>query len=410
MSPQYRFKAKDRQGETISDLLGADSRNDALDRLHARNLVPLQVQEIRDSRLKLKKSALKLLHGIGYRPYSNRDMMIFCRQFATMLKAGITMLQCLRILSRQAEIANLNKQVWIVSLEVEEGSSLAAAMRNHYESFPAIMINMVEVGETGGELDMIMERVADHFEKQHDLQEKIRSATLYPAFIIGVALIVVMVMVIFVLPQFSQIFNSLGMEMPFYTRLLLSGGNLIREYWLLVLLALVSALASLSWYGQTKKGKHKFDQIRLHFPLFGKIYRLTLSARFSRILGTLLAGGVTLHASLILVDRIIDNAVVSKSIGEISRAIVRGETIADPLQKIKYFPPLLSEMVRIGEETGTLENSLHSTAKFYEREISYFVERLSTILEPVLLLCVGLFIGLLIFSILSPMYRIFEMI
>ena len=127
------------------------------------------------------------------------------------------------------------------------------------------------------------------------------------------------------------------MEMPFYTRLLLSGGKLLREHWLLLLIASVTALAALSWYGQTEKGRHRFDQIRLHFPLFGKIYRLTLSARFSRILGTLLAGGVTLHASLVLVDKIIDNAVVSKSIGEISRAIGRGETIADPLQKIKYF-------------------------------------------------------------------------
>jgi len=372
--------------------------------------VPITLNEHVDCGLNVRNRILKLFQSFGYRPYSYRDIMVFCRQFSTMLQAGITILQALKILSTQSDITALNKPVREVATEVERGNSLAAALRNRPNSFPLIMTNMVEVGEAGGALDTVMEKMADHFEKLHDLQEKIRSAILYPVFIICVALVVMAVMVVFVLPQFARIFYSIGMDMPFYSRLLLMAGTMIRENWFLLLLFFFILVTSLSWYKQTKKGRILYDLIRLRFPLFGKIYRYDLSARFTRILSTLLAGGVPLHRALDLVDKTIDNVIISKSIAEISAAINRGESIAGPLQKIKYFPVLLSEMVRVGEETGALEKTLDRTAVFYEREVSYFVERLSTILEPVLLLIVGGFIGLLVFSILSPMYQIFEMI
>ena len=410
MSPQYRFIAKNWQGETVSSVLSAANRTEALGLLYLRNLVTLDLEENNNSRFQLQDVLPKLLQRLGFKSYSSRDMMIFCRQFATMLQAGLSILHCLKVLSRQKEISALNKRIKAVALEIEQGSSLADALRSRQDNFPVIMVNMTEVGETGGTLDAIMERMADHFEKQHDLQEKIRSATLYPFFIIGIAIVVVAVMVVFVLPQFARIFDSIGMEMPVYTRVLLTFSSLLREHWLLLLLFSLMAAAGLTWYKQTVKGRQVFDLIRLRFPLFGKIYRQTLTARFSRILGTLLAGGVTLYASLELVDKIIDNVIISKLIHQVGAAVNRGETIADTLQTIKYFPPLLSEMARIGEETGTLEKTLHSTAIFYEREVTYFVERLSTVLEPVLLLFVGLFIGLLVFSILSPMYQVFQMI
>jgi type IV pilus assembly protein PilC len=410
MSPQYYYSAKNWQGETVSSSLKAINRSAALDLLYSKNLVPFHLKEQGNYLLKLRNETLKLFQRLGYHHYSNRNMMIFCRQFATMLQAGLTILQCLQILSKQDEIASLKNKIRTVALEVEHGSSLNAALRFGQNSFPVIMVNMIEAGETGGALETIMKIMADHFEKQHDLQEKIRSATLYPIFIIGIAIVVMAVMILFVLPQFAQIFYTTGMEMPLYTYLLLYLGNTVRENWLLLLIFSFLTVISLALYRQTKKGRQIFDQLRLRLPLFGKIYCQTLSARFSRILGTLLAGGVSLHSALELVDKVIDNQVISESINEIGAAVRRGENIADPLQKIKYFPPLLSEMVRIGEETGALEKTLDSTAIFYEREVSYFVERLSTIVEPILLLFVGLFIGMLVFSILSPMYQVFQMI
>lgn len=410
MTPQYHFSAKTLNGKEVNSVIGAANRTEALQALNKNNMVPMALKEKYAYREKISASLARILKFIGYRSYSNRDMMIFCHQFATLLQAGITILQSLRILANQFEIATLKKPISGVARDVEEGSSLTSALRGYPDKFPPIMINMIEVGEAGGMLDMIMEKLALHFEKQHDLQEKIRSATLYPIVIISVAITVMAIMIVFVLPQFSQIFNSLGMQLPLFTRLLLSMSTFLRHYWLLLPPAALIIAGWLTWYTHTKKGRLRYDQIRLHFPLFGKIYRQTLAARFARIMGTLLSGGVTLHASLELVDKVIDNAVITLSIRELGAAVNRGESITEPLRKIAYFPPLLSEMVRVGEETGALEQTLLSTAVFYEREVAYFVERLSSILEPALLLIVGFFIGFLVYSILSPMYQVFQMI
>jgi type IV pilus assembly protein PilC len=410
VTPKYRFSAKTLNGKEVNSTISAATRTEALQTLSRNNMVPFVLKEKYAYREKISTLLAQIFQFIGYRSYSNRDMMIFCRQFATLLQAGVAILQSLRILANQLEIATLKKPISAVARDVEEGSSLTGALRGYPDKFPPIMINMIEVGEAGGMLDMIMEKLALHFEKQHDLQEKIRSATLYPIVIISVAFIVIAIMIIFVLPQFSQIFNSLGMPLPLFTRLLLSMGTFLRRYWfLLPPLALIIA-GGLTWYINTKKGRLHYDQVRLYFPLFGKIYRQTLAARFARIMGTLLSGGVTLHAALELVDKVIDNVVITQSIRELGAAVNRGESITEPLRRIAYFPPLLSEMVHVGEETGALEQTLLSTAVFYEREVAYFVERLSSILEPLLLLIVGLFIGLLVYSILSPMYQVFQMI
>lgn len=410
MSAQYRIKAKNWNGKTINEKLTANSRNHALDLLNTRELIPLALKEQNIYRSKLQTIAFKILNNIGYRPYSNRHLMIFCQQFATMLKAGISALQCLNILSRQKEISMLQKNIRAAALEVEQGSTLAASMQMQPGGFPAIMINMVEAGETSGTIDLIMEKLADHFEKQHDFTEKIRSATLYPLLIIIVAVAVMLIMIIFVLPQFSQIFNTMGMDMPVYTRFLLQFASLIREYWLLFSGCLAILIVALSCFAKTKKGRRKVDLLRLHMPFFSKLYIQTISARFARTMSTLLASGISLNSALELSDRVVDNSVFSQSIYKLIDALNHGENMSSPMLGDKYFPSLLAEMVRIGEETGALDHTMHRTALFYEKETAYVVDRLSSILEPVLLIVVGLFIGLLVYSILSPMYRVFETI
>ncbi len=410
MPVQYRFRAKDWSGNTINEKITAKTRAEALELLSARSLVLLDLNEQVAYRTRLQNKAHAVLYSLGYRAYNNRDLMIFCRQFATMLRAGISMLQCLNILSGQKEIASLQKNIRSAALQVEQGSNLASALQNQEDSFPAIMINMIEAGETSGTIDVIMEKMADHFEKQHDFTQKIRSATLYPLFIVLVALTVMAVMVIFVLPQFAPILSSIGTEMPVYTRVLLSFAALARKYWLLCLVSLMILTFALAWWSKTKKGRQKFDRLRLCLPLFGKIYNQTMAARFARTLATLLSSGISLHSALKLVDKVVDNSAFTQSISRLSDALNHGQTMARPMQNDRLFPSLLTEMVRVGEETGTLDQTLTGTAKFYEREVTYVVERLSSILEPVLLLIVGLFIGMLVYSILSPMYRVFETI
>jgi len=409
MPEKYIFTARDYNGDKIRDVLTASNRNEALEILNSQGLVPVSLGKKNYLLQIFKDRLIEILKSMGYRPYSSRELMVFCRQFATMLYSGVSILQGLEILAGQTRSSAFKKQIKAVALEVEEGSTLAGAMHKQGD-FPSVMVSMIETGESSGKLDLIMENLADHFEKQHDFHEKIRSATFYPLFIIGASLAVMLVMVLYVLPQFAQVFESLGMEMPVYTRMLFKASALFRQYYLLLLLCGVFVLTALIRYFKTTKGRLQYDYLRLRFPFFGNIYTQALAARFARTMSTLLNGGTTLHAALHLADKVTANVVISKSIGELSEALNRGEAMAGLVKDIKPFPVLLSEMIRVGEETGTLDQTLNRSAVFYEREVAYIVERLSTILEPVLLLLVGIFIGVLVFSILSPMYQVFQMI
>jgi type IV pilus assembly protein PilC len=336
--------------------------------------------------------------------------MLFCRQLATMLQTGIPLLHALKVLAGQHGNIAFKTRIDQVQRSVEEGASFAEALAKEDSFFPPLLNGMVETGETAGVLDTIMDRMAEHYEKQHDLEEKLRSATAYPLFISAVALIVIMVMIIFVLPQFANIFNSFGMEMPLFSRVLLKIGKLAAAYWPLLLLLPLLFYFALKKFNKTNQGRLLIDRLKLNLPLFGKIYRQTAAARFSRSLSTLLASGINLHQALKLVDRVVNNLVFSQTIAELGEALTRGESLSAPLKETHTFPPLLVEMIRVGEESGTLDYTLNKTALFYEREVAYLVDRLGSLLEPILLLVVGLFIGLIVYSVMSPMYQVFQMI
>ena len=410
MRKTYRYRAKKLTGEALKGTVEAENSEQALQLLGRENHAVLELKEDESLLNLLKDKVANLLHLLGLRTANSRTLMIFCRQFATMLDAGIPVMQCLKILSEQQELSAVSKELQQVSAAIEEGNSLAEALNHRRRTFPTMMASMVEAGEAGGVLALIMDKLADHYENQHDFNEKLRSATLYPLFITSLAFIVMAVMVVFVLPQFAQVFNSLGIEMPRFTRFLLSFSNLGRSSILLSLLTLLTPLLSFFLLLQSEKGKFYFDLLRLKTPFFGKIYRQALAARFARTLSTLLNSGVPLHRGLELVDRVINNKVISGSLTKIQESLNRGERMHEAMQDIIFLPSLLTEMVRIGEESGSLDQTLDKTAQFYEREVAYVIERLSSILEPLLLLIVGLFIGVLVFSIISPMYSVFQMI
>lgn len=410
MPLQYRFRAVDRSGRRKTGIVSAPTRKNALSALYNRGLHPVCLKQDRLLMLRLSKLIFSLIGIFGLREYNCRDQMLFCRQLSTLLHSGVPVLRALNILSGQLENANFRRNVASAAFAVEQGAGLSEALKAQKEFFPPLLVNMVEAGEAGGVLDIVIERMADHYEKQNDLEEKIRSATAYPLFITGVSFAVIAVMVVFVLPQFSAIFGQMGMEMPIFSRALLRLGEYVSDYWPYLFLGLVGFAASVVLCLRSKKGRFTADSIRPYLPVYGRVYRNAMAARFARTLSTLLAGGLTLHQALSLADGVVDNRAVSGSIEKIGEAISQGKTLSGPLYESRFFPPLLAEMVRIGEETGTLEQTLNKTADYYDNEVSYIVERLSSLLEPALLLFVGLFIGLLVYSILSPMYSVFEMI
>jgi len=371
----------------------------------------IELKESLISRLvRLSLLPLGFLEKLGLRPYNSRDLMLFCRQLATMLQTGIPLLHALIVLAGQLGNKPFSIKVEAVQRSVEEGSSFAESLAKQGSFFPPLLIGLVETGENAGVLDTIMDRMAEHYEKQHDLEEKLRSATAYPFFISAVALVVILAMIVFVLPQFANIFNTYGMEMPLFSLILLHIGKLAAAYWPLIFILPLLFFIIFKQYTKTDRGRLLVDRFKLRLPIFGIIYRQTAAARFARSLSTLLASGITLHQALKLVDRVVSNLVFSTVIAELGEALSRGDSLSAPLKETRCFPPLLVEMIRIGEESGTLDYTLNKTALFYEREVAYLVDRLGSLLEPILLLVVGLFIGLIVYSVMSPMYQVFQMI
>jgi type IV pilus assembly protein PilC len=408
--PTFRYVAKNWEGETDSGTFSAPNLREAIEHLRAQELFVISIKEQAAALQRQEASLERFRARLRDKKPKSRDFMIFCRQFATMLQAGINVLQILKIQAQQSENSALNERLIEVSLDVERGGTLAGALEKHGNFFPKIITSMVEAGEAGGILDAVMERLAAHFENQHDLEEKIRTATTYPIIVSGLAVAVMGLMVFFVLPKFSEIFESMGFEMPFLTRALLGLSRFVTGYWYLIIALLLLLIVALRRYLGTPQGRERFDRMQLRLPLYGKIYGTMIVARFARTLGTLLVSGVGLVPALELVEKVINNVVLVSALTEARRVIRQGQALALPLAASGLFPPMLVEMINIGEESGALDSMLARTADFYEGELTFILDRLSTIIEPVLIVAVGLFVGLLLISIIQPMFGIYELI
>ena len=408
----FRYIAKDAGGETHSGMLSASDEREAVALLRRRELYILSIRKQAALSLQQPQEApfASLRVRLQEKKPKSRDFMVFCRQFATMMQAGITVLQILKIQAQQLENALLRARLSDIALKVERGGDLAGALEENSDLFPQIVISMVEAGEAGGILDEVMERLADHFENQHDLEEKIRSATMYPIIVSGLAVAVMALMVFFVLPSFAGIFDEMGFEMPLLTRALLALSHFAISYWYLFVAALLLVVLALRRYLATEQGRERLDNLQMRLPLYGKIYSTMIVARFARTLSTLMASGVDLVQSLELMEKVINNTALAAALVEARRMIRQGEPLALPLAASGLFPPMLVEMVHIGEESGALDGMLARTADFYEGELTFILDRLSSIIEPVMLIAVGLFVGLLLISIIQPMFGIYELI
>jgi len=410
VTKNYRYKAVDPSGVKLKGHFVAENRKEVFDYLGSNDLLILELRETQFRTALLTDFLPKALETIGLKVYSCRDLMLFCRQLATMLQAGVSLLQALSILADRLGNKVFRNHLQSIVNSIEEGASFSEALKQEKDFFPPLLIGMTETGETAGVLDAIMEKMAEHYERQYDLEEKLRSATAYPLFILAVSFVVILIMITFVLPRFAGIFEAYGMAMPLFSRLMLAAGKFAARFWLLFLVFPLFLYLGIYRLTKTNRGRIAVDRLKLKLPLYGKIYMQTAAARFARSLSTLLGSGVTLYQALTLVDKVISNQIISNSIGELKQALSRGETISSQMQANSCFPPLLVEMVRVGEESGNLDYTLERTAMFYEKETSYLVERLGSVLEPILLILVGLFIGLIVYSVLSPMYQVFQMI
>lgn len=398
MTQKFSYKARNQAGKLVTGYVEAENRNKAITLLRARKLFVFEIKEAPSGSVSLS------LDKIFQKKVSIKELAILCRQFATMTQAGVPILQCLNILFQQCDNKTLKLTLKKVIEKLEGGMSLAESLKSFTKVFPQIFISMVEAGEVGGALDQVLERLAIDFEKEHVLKEKVKSVMIYPAIVLVVAVLAVAALMIFVVPKFVTMLTDMKAPIPLTTQLMIMFSNLLKDFWYIALLLIFGAILGYKQAVRTEPGKKMMDRFVLKLPVFGMMIRKIIIARFCRSLSTLLSSGVPVLQSLDVVKNIAGNYVVIKSITEAEESIKEGQSISLPLQKSGVFPPMVTKMMAIGEETGSIDSLLEKIAVFYEREVEDLVARLSSMLEPILIIGMGGIVGFIILSIMLPMF------
>ncbi|MCL4424971.1 MAG: type II secretion system F family protein [Firmicutes bacterium] len=403
--PNYLYRARDNQGQPVSGDIDADHQAHAVEKLRARGYVVTHLELNRDIRQLLRRPPQQVKGRVPL-----RELAVFSRQFGTMLGSGVPINTSLRILARQTKNSKMVTLLDQIRGELEAGGTLATALGKQAENVPPVMINLVAAGEVGGFLEDVFYRLAEYFEKEDAVAQKVRSALTYPATVVVVAFFVIILMVTVVLPNFANMFTDLGANLPWPTRFLLGLSAFVRRFWYLLLLGLGLLAWGTTRYFRTPKGRQVLDRLTLRLPIFGDLLIKRALARFSRTLGTLLKSGVPLLVSLAVVERTIGNSLLAQVVGQAQTSVRGGRSMIKPLEESRYFPPMIIEMMGVGEETGAMEDMLYKVADFYEKEIDRITERLTTLIEPVIIAVLGLVVGFILVSMYLPMFDVFTLV
>ena len=340
-----------------------------------------------------------------------KDLVVFSRQFASMVKAGVAILRGLAVMVEQCENKKMKSTLEAVRKSVEQGLSLSDAMAQHPQVFDRLFVAMIRAGETGGILDEVLARLAEFQESASKLTQKVQAAMYYPIAVLLVALLVLWGMLTFILPIFSKMFTEMGAELPAFTQLLLSLSDFVRSIWMLILfIALLATGAGIAKWYQTEEGRYKIDAFLLRVPIFGDLLRKVAIARFSRTFGTLIHSGVPMLSSLEVVKDTAGNAVIMRSIETVRNEVRQGGTVSKPLSRDPIFPPMVTQMVAIGEETGRMDEMLEKIADFYDVEVENAVDALTSLLEPIMVVGIGGIVGSVVIGMYLPIFTIINQV
>ena len=340
----------------------------------------------------------------------DKEMAVFTRQFSTMIDAGLPLVQCLNILAEQSESRGLRAVTANVARNVQDGATLAEALRKHPRTFDELFTNMVEVGEAGGILDVIFQRLAGYIEKAAALKRKVKGAMVYPASIVGVAFLVIVFMLTFVIPTFAAIFKDMGADLPLPTRVVIWLSEFVRSYILLIFASIGGAIFAMRSYYRTENGKSTIDALLLRIPIFGPLIRKVAVARFTRTLGTLVQSGVPILEGLRITATTAGNKVVEKAVLQCRTSVTAGKTVAEPLKLSGVFPPMVTHMISVGEQTGALDAMLSKIADFYDDEVNTAVNTLTSLLEPIMIVFLGGVVGGLVIAMYLPIFKLVTLI
>jgi len=395
----FQYTAKDHNGRTVIGVVDAPNETEAANTLHNKMLIVVSIKEVKNKGFKAAKVKIKL-----------DDLVVFSRQLATMIDAGIPLVQALGILAEQVDNKSLQAIVVTVRQDIESGMSFCDALSKHPSVFSELFVNMSRAGEASGMLDEVLDRLASYLEKTAALQRKISSSLVYPAVVMVMAFLITAVLLLKVVPTFKGIFDMLGGTLPFPTMVLIMVSDIFRKFFIWVVIGgIIVGVLFKRWIG-TPKGRLKFDAFKLKVPVLGPLFQKVAVAKFSRTFSTLVKSGVSVLNALDIVGKTSGNKVIEQAISNARNAVREGEPIADPLSRSKVFPPIVCRMVGVGEQTGQLEKMLSKIADFYDEQVDAAVSAMTSLIEPLVIAFLGIIIGGIVIALFLPIFKLTELI
>ena len=399
----YEYKVRDSLGQLKEGKVEGNSDAAVADKLREMGYTPLEVRE--------KGGGVRREVKIGLpKRVKIKDVAIFSRQFATMISAGLSMIRSLSILSEQTENEALRKIIRLVKTDVEQGKDLSEAMSRHQKVFPPLMVNMTRAGEVGGFLDTTMLQIAENYEAEVKLKGKVKSAMTYPVVVFFMALLMCAGMLLFIVPVFENMFANLGGELPLPTQILVWMSAALRYGAPFIVVAIIASIWAWRKYGHTQAVRERLDPIKLKTPVFGNLVRKIALARFARNFSTLLSSGVPILQCLDIVADTTGSTVIAKALREVQESVRSGESIAGPLTKHPVFPPMIVQMMSVGEETGAMDQMLEKIAEFYDQEVEATTEALTALIEPLMIAVLDVVVGSMIIALYMPIFKVFDLI
>ncbi|HBZ6547923.1 type II secretion system F family protein [Clostridium perfringens] len=397
----FKYKAINSEGQRIEGSQSADSESQIREMLLSNQYYPLSIEK---ENSKSKKSfsfnsKVKL-----------KDIAVFCRQFYVMLDSGLSIGKSLNILIEQCEKPKLREALIGVNGDLKRGETLASSMRKRKDVFPNLLTSMIDAGERSGNLDIILKRMAEYYEKETKIRGKIKSAMIYPIVLGVVAIIAITFILTFVMPTFVQMFEENNVDLPMSTKMVLGTSKMLGKYGIIIFLILVTAIILLGKYLKSEEGQYKLSSINLKIPVIKKLTQKIIVSRFTRTMGIVSSSGMSLVTSIEIVASVVGNKIAEKELLKVKEKVLKGEGLGDSIMNIKIFPPMLASMVKIGEEAGSLDSILDKTADFYDDELEREIKTATALIEPSMIVLMGIIIGFLLISILTPMFKMYNSI
>lgn len=402
---EFAYKILDPQGRTRTGTLEADTEAAAITRIRQQGWTPVSLDKKKTGGLNTELKIPGLTDRIGV-----KDVAVASRQLATMINSGLPLLRAITVLAEQTESKALAR-IWDeVRADVQQGESFSAGLAKHPKAFNQLYVAMVRAGETGGVLDSVLLRIADTLEKQVELRNKVKSAMTYPVMVAALVMLILVAILLFVVPTFQQLYDDLGGTLPLPTRILLVLSDIVKRFLPLVFLGIAGFAFAMRRYVSTERGRAQFDFLKLRVPIFGELFRKVAMSRFSRTLAALLRAGVPVLQSLEITQDTVGNTVVANALKDVHASVREGESLARPLERHKVFPPMVVQMLAVGEETGAVDSMLEKVADFYDSEVDATVQSLTSLIEPLLIAVLGGVVGGILISLYLPMFRIINLI